>query len=50
MFPGHPSDAPLAPARSAGRDSEEANGAVVGCAGAPHVAAVPQNGWQRILR
>lgn len=50
VLPGHPAHAAVAAARAAGRHPEEAHGAVLGRAGTPHLAAVPQNGWERLLR
>lgn len=49
VFTGHPSHAPLTTASSPGRYSEKANSPILGCARPSHLAAVSQNGWQRLL-
>lgn len=49
MLPGRATCAVVTPASPAGRHSEEEDSEVMGCSGAPYLAAVPQDGWTRFL-
>lgn len=49
MLPRRATCAVVTPASPAGRHSEEEDREVMGCSGAPYLAAVPQDGWTGFL-